>query len=227
MKKLDDHRRARTNRQRPSAAVGTSGGFHCIRVHHHRRTPAVQLHTQPQYAPGCEPLVTPLDSQGGQLPTLPPSALRIPIFASGHMSWADTARACQLAVLEAVRDGLDNEPSQLLMMADITEQANTLLADDGRANQLTRNQVVSIISAWRMFPLSTYALEASPRRVGAVITHYRLLGRSLAGRAGYLLERLGRSCYLDAVTDPPWMWADDEESSEGASTPSLPRGVGG
>jgi hypothetical protein len=127
------------------------------------------------------------------------------------MAWADDATSLALATLESIRRLLADETSQLILLSEIAEETSGLV----RRTRLDRWDVARVISAWRVFPQCQYAIEATPRRLGAVIEKYRRLGTSLPTIAGAFLSVLGTNTYVDRLSDSEEEWNTYREGGMG------------
>lgn len=157
-------------------------------------------------------LRTPIEAQGITLPVPDRRTLELPLYASGRMSWADHETALSLATLESIRRLLADETSQLVLLSEIVQETGSLLSAT-----VDRAEIARTISDWKMFPLSEYAIEATPRRLGAVIEKYRQIGKSQGGIVGVFLEALGTNEYVDRLTDSEEEWSTYREGGIGGS----------
>lgn len=146
-------------------------------------------------------LRTPIEAQGITLPVPDRRTLELPIYAPGRMCWADQETALALAVLESIRRLLADEASQLVLLSEIAQETHTLLSP-----AVDRAEIARTISDWKIFPISEYAIEATPRRLAAVIERYRQTGKSQGGIAGAFLSVLGTSMYVDRLSDSQEEW---------------------
>src|SRR5258707_470433 len=132
-----------------------------------------------------------------------------------HWTHDEPSIAIELAILESIRLLLGDDTSQLIMLSDVMREAQALLNQDSRIDQLNRSFIASIIRGWRTLPSSEYALEASPSRLSAVIFHHRGLGRSSTESImSRFLPALGTTAYLDRCTDPVEWWQNWEGKQE-------------